>query len=305
MNYEIKISNAIEEDGKIDLIRLTNIAEGITKIAEGALQIRLKGVSLSKGRKKQSLKNSLKVTLSGLKKGSTVLCLESSKFKDTLDNLQLDIFRSESQLDLQEQTPISLFVSSFKEAKKEIVNPELLDKSLLKELKNFKKAFLADNEIFSISNQGSFADLELNKEDFNKIKILEQETPNPEPVVLNGVVEELRYSKLKVKILTDVGVINGFLSNELSADDIAPYWGKKITITGINHYKPNKISVIEINKIYEPNGSDYYFSKKPKFSTSVEDQIKNQIVRKFGHSISEIVDQWPDDDKFEDLVKLL
>ncbi len=305
MNYEIKISNAIEEDGKIDLIRLTNIAESISKIAEGALQIRLKGVSLSKGRKKQSLKNSLQVTLSGLKKGSTILCLESNKFKETLDNLQLDIFRSESQLDLQEQTPISLFVSSFKEAKKDSVNPELLDKSLLKELKNFKKAFLNDNEIFSISNEGSFEALELNKQDFNKIKILEQETPNPEPVVLNGIVEELKYSKLKVKILTDEGVINGFLSNDLSADDIAPFWGKKITITGINHYKPNKTSVIEINKIHQPNDADSYFSKKPKFSTSVEDQIKNQIDRKFGNSISDIVDKWPDEDKFEDLVKML
>lgn len=305
MNYEIKISNAIEEDGKIDLIRLATIAESISKIAEGALQIRLKGASISKGRKKQSLKNSLQVTLSGLKKGSTVLCLEADMFKDTLNDIQLDIFRSESQLDLQEQTPISLFVSSFKEAAKEHVNPEFLDKSLLKELKRFKKAFLNENEIFSIRNEGSFEELELNKHDFDRIQILEQETPDPERVVLHGVVDELRYSKLKVKIQTDAGVINGFLSNDLSAEDIAPFWGKKITITGTNHYKPNKTSVIEIHTIHQPNDADSYFSKKPKLLTSVEDQIKSQIDRKFGNSISDIVDQWPDEDTFEDLVKML
>jgi len=90
------MSDDVEENGKIDFVRLASIAEGISRIAEGALQIRLKEVSLSKGRKKESLKKSLRITVSGLKKVSTILYLESEKFKDTLDNVQLDIFRNES-----------------------------------------------------------------------------------------------------------------------------------------------------------------------------------------------------------------
>lgn len=305
MNYELKISNAIEDNGKIDLARLTSIAESINKIAEGALQIRLKGVSVTKGRKKESLKRSLKVTLSGLEKGSTILKLESEKFKDTLNHIQLDIFRSESQVDLQEQTPISLFVSSFKEVTEKNGESELLDKTLLKELKNFKKAFLNDNESFIISNEGSFDSLELDKKSFDKINILEEETPSPEPVILNGIVEELKYSKLRVKIITPDGTINGFLSDELSAEDISPYWGKEITITGINHYKSNKTSVIEIRRIHEPSSGDSYFSKKSKKSLSVEDQIKNQADRKSTNRLSEIIGKWPDEEKFEDLVKML
>ncbi len=42
MNYEIKIKNAPESNGTIDLQRLAAIADGIRKISEGALQIRLK-----------------------------------------------------------------------------------------------------------------------------------------------------------------------------------------------------------------------------------------------------------------------
>lgn len=305
MNYELKISNAIEENGKIDLVRLANIAESITKIAEGALQIRLKGISISKGRKKESLKQSLKVTLTGLKKGSTILCLESQKFEDTLDDIQLDIFRSEAQIDLQNQTPISLFVSAFKEAAHDQSESDLLDKSLLKELRNFKKAFLSEDETFIISNEGSFDSLELNKKSFDKINILEEETPDSEPVILNGIVEELKYSKLRVKIITEEGTINGFLSDELTAEDISPFWGNEITITGINHYKSNKSSVIEIRQIHEPSNKDRYFSKKSKKPLSVEDQIKYQVGRKSGNSISDIVGKWPDEDKFEDLVKML
>ena len=305
MNYELKISNAEEENGKIDLVRLASIAEGITRIAEGALQIRLKGVSITKGRKKDSLKNSLKVTLSGLKTGSTILCLESQKFEETLDNIQLDIFRSETQIDLQNQTPISLFVSAFKEAVSDSSESDLLDKSLLRELKNFRKAFLSANESFTISNEGSFDSLELNKKSFDKINILEEETPDSESIILNGIVEELKFSKLRVKIITEEGTINGFLSDELTAEDISPFWGKEITITGINHFKSNKSSVIEIKKIHVPSSNDRYFSKKLKRPLSVEDQIKDEIDRKSGSSISEIIGKWPDNERFEDLVKML
>ncbi len=63
MKYEIKIEHALEKSGTINLLRLEAIAEGIRKISEGALQIRLRGVSLTKGRKKISLKDSLKVSL--------------------------------------------------------------------------------------------------------------------------------------------------------------------------------------------------------------------------------------------------
>jgi len=306
VNYEFKISHAVEGDGKIDLVRLANIAESITKIAEGALQIRLKGISLTKGRKKESLKQSLKVTLNGLKMGSTILCLEAQKFKDTFDNVQLDIFKSESQIDLQEQTPISLFIASFNEVANNSKESELLDKTLLKELKNFKNAFLNDNETFIISNEGSFQSLELCKTDFDKINILEEETPGPEPIMLNGIVEELKFSKLKVKIITtDGSKINGFLSDELSADDISPFWGKEITITGTNHYKSNRTSVIEIKSIHEPCVDDKYFSKKPQKQLSVEDQIKDQIDRKSGNRLSDIIGKWPDNETFEDLVNML
>lgn len=305
MKYELKISNGVEENGKIDLVRLADIADGISRIAEGALQIRLKGVSLSKGRKKESLKKSLKITLSGLKKGSTILCLESEKFEATLNGIQLDIFGSESQTDLQDQTPVSLFISSFNEAVNNSGESELLDKALLKELKNFKKSFLNDKETFTISNEGSVRPLKLTTKDFDKIRILEKETPDSEPVIVNGIVEELTYSKRRVKILTEDGVTNGFLADNLSTEDISAFWGKKITITGINHYKSNKTSVIEIQRIYQPIESDKYFSRKSKEFTSVEKQIRDQINRKSGNHLSEIAGKWPSDEKFEDLVKML
>ncbi len=304
MKYEIKIENSPEPSGTIELQRLAVLAESMLKISEGALQIRLRGISLTKGRKKTSLKESLKVSLTSVKQGSTVLCLESEKFEKTLEPYQTDLFRQEAQRDLPEQTPVSLFINTFQNALGRDGGQEFLDKPLLKELKQFKKIFLSDDEVLTFSNQGSIPELKITKEDFNKIKELEEEIPNPEPVILNGIVEELKYSKLKVRIQTNEGIVDGFLSGDLSSDDIAAYWGKEVTITGTLHFKPGGKSVIEIERVFEASDKDNYFSRKPK-SETVEQQLQRQIREKGGNHFSEIVGKWPGDEDFEELVKML
>lgn len=304
MNYEIKIENATETKGTIDLHRLSLISDSIRKVSEGALQIRLRGISLTKGRKKISLKDALKVSLTGIKEGSTVLCLESEKFEKTLEPYQTDLFRWEAQQQLPQQTPMSLFIKSFQDAMNKDYEQDLLDKPLLRELKHLKNAFLNDGETLIISNQNSLPELQLKKEDFKKIKVLEDEIPDPEPVILNGIVESLKYSKLKVQIKTKEGIVDGFLSEALSTDDIAPFWGKEITITGTVHYKPSGRSVIEIERVFEAGEGDNYFSKKPK-SETVEQQLERQIREKGGNQLAQIMGKWPGDETDEEFEQLL
>lgn len=253
MNYEIKIEQASEATGAIDLRRMAQLAEGIRKVSEGALQIRLKGVSLTRGRKKTVLQDALKVTLTSIKEGSTILCLETAKFENTLPAYQTDILRAEAQADLPNETPISLLIKSFEMALDDQINEDLLDKPLLRELKNMRKAFYNEEEKITISNQGSAPAMTLTKQSFQKIKVLEEELPDPEAIVLHGIVDLLQFSKLKVKIKTEDGIVDGFLSDHLSTENIAGYWGRKVTIRGIKHFKPRGKSVIEIQHIFESN----------------------------------------------------
>lgn len=307
MKYEIKIEHAQEADGAIDLERLTKIADGIRKVSEGALQIRLKGISLTRGRKKVSLQDALKVSLTGIKEGSTILCLETEKFEKTLQSYQTDIFRAEAQAELPNETPISLFIKTFQNALTDDDHQDLLDKPLLRELKNLKKAFFNEEETMIFSNQGSLPDLQLTQKDFKKIKVLEDEIPDPQHVVLNGVVELLQFSKLKVKIKTEEGIVDGFLADDLSSEDIASFWGKEVTITGTSHFKPRGKSVIEIERVFEPGEGDSYFSKRPK-SETVEMQLERQIREKGSNPLAEIIGRWPGDEtdeEFEQMLKAL
>jgi hypothetical protein len=246
------------------------------------------------------------ITLTGLREGSTCLEFEAEPFSKTLGSFQLDVFRQESQQDLYNLTPFSLLISAFGEAAKESPASDLLDKPLLKELKNFKKAFFADNESITISNQGSIETITLNKETFTKIKILEAEIPNPKPVILNGKVEMLRHSKQKVTIQTEDGMVEGFIGENIQPQEIGVYWGKEITIAGMAYFKPGNKTIIEVERIAEPSPGDNYFSKKLK-SETIEQQITRQFNEgKSQNALSELIGKWPGDEteeEFEQFVK--
>ena len=118
-------------------------------------------------------------------------------------------------------------------------------------------------------------------------------------------MEELKYSKLQVKINTEKGTTNGFLSEGLSAETIAHYWGREITITGTTHFKSDRSSIVEIKQIHRPNIGDSYFSKKPNQGLPIEEQIKDQIEKKSGGNMTSIAGKWPGEETFEELLKLL
>ncbi len=90
----------------------------------------------------------------------------------------------------------------------------------------------------------------------------------------------------------------------MSSEKIAGFWGKEVTITGTAHFKPGGKSVIEIERVFEVVEGDKYFSKKPK-SETVEQQIQRQIRQKGGNRLSEIVGEWPGDEDFDELIKML
>lgn len=159
---------------------------------------------------------------------------------------------------------------------------------------------------FSIQNEGSFQKLTLKKSDFNKIKVVEEDIPQPESAIVNGIIEELTYSKLKVKIQTKEGIVDGFLSEKINPEYIKDWWGREGTIVGTMHYKPGKKSVIEIDRIFEYEPGDRFFSKIQKHE-SLEEQIERQLQEgKESNPLNMIVSTWQGnetDEEFEAMLK--
>lgn len=303
MLYEIKLSGTEQDDGKISLYRIGLLSQSMTDIASAALRLRLMGVSTERGRKNDRFINAININLSNLKKGSTILELECSPFSETLAGQQGDAFNAEILEKLPTQTPITLIIESFRAALNYKEESNQLDKGLLKKLKHFEKVFISDKESVTFTNQGSISELSLKQIDFKKIQQLEESIPESQKIIVNGIVDELKYSKSRILIATKEGAINGILSDSFEPEEIAKYWGKSLTIKGTAHYQPNgKMSFIVIEKIFEPGEADQYFSRTSKKET-IEQQIQRQQKQfKQSNHINEIVGQWPDDEALEEIL---
>lgn len=279
MEYEIKLSGTPFDDGAVDLDQLEIIAQHLHNIARGALQMRMFGSSYKRGRETEQITRALKIRLRGLSSGSTILHLECQPFRETLRNVQGSLFQQAILEKLPNETPVSLVMESFQDALNPEVSAELLDKHLLKDLQSFKKALTNEAQTIQFSNRGSLPDLQLRMSDFNRLKSIEEQTPNPQPVVISGIVEELKFSKAKVTFVPDQGrPITGFLGETISTSEMAGFWGQKVTIRGTAHFRPSgQMAFVEIVKVTLASQGDAYFSR-PIIRETVAQQLERQLA---------------------------
>ncbi len=307
VTYDIKLGSSEQETGTIDLDRLAFLADKIIKIAKGALQIRIGSVSHKKGKPVRYLDKVLKIKLVGIKEGSTILNCETQNFSSTLPSIQIDAFRPEVAKELKSETPMSLFMKAYLEAFDENDKEKIfLDKPLIKDLKELKKFFVNNNEELTISNNNITPTLKLKKTDFDKITQLEDSYPDPQNVVVNGIVDILEHSKSKVTIKTSLGKTYGILIDPKLFQVIKELWGEEATVYGIGHFKPNgSLHYIEIDRIFKSSPDDRYFSKIP-FAENAEQQIRRQITKKPNKNwVNDIVGKWPGDESDEEFDQLL
>lgn len=260
MNYDIKIVGENQDNGLIEFDRLNTLTKSTKDIATKSLMLKLRGFSDFKPN--ANLKKALAIyleSISGNDKEGTLLTINSTHFSETIKGLQLDFFKpTEEVLDM---TPMSLVINTFHAALSNDVDDIDLDKPILKSLLSFKSNFLSNNEIFYLSNRGSVPEIKLTKNDFKKISLLEDKIPEPQKIILNGQLDELKVSKGKLGLQTKDSLINVFTNDNFIIDDIINYLGKEITLTGIAHYKPNgEISFVNIQDFGDSSINDSYFS---------------------------------------------
>lgn len=297
MIYTLNIENAKEESGKILLDRLIYLASSITKISEGALQLKLLGVSNRRGRKKISYDDALEIKLIGIKNKSTALLLECDSFKNTLHDYQTDLFDS----DFFNHTPISIMIDCYSVILDENIHDSdiFLDRALIKSLKELSHAFKSPTEILTISNGDMKNYLSLTKDKVESIELKEQEIPKDQKLIVTGILEELKYSKHRVKIQIEEGLLNAYISEKIEPEYIAKYWGKEITLAGIMHYGINFTKNFEITRIFEDTnkGENVFFKEIPRQTILTEIKPQNPLVKWKG--------KWPGEESFEELVDSL
>ncbi len=308
MNYDIKILREDDDNGLLEFDRLNLLTKSIKNIATKALMLEIRGFSDITPDK--HLKKALEMRLQSLvgnEKDGTSMTIDCNLFSETIKGLQLDIFKPKEQL--LEATPMALVINSFHSALSENQNEADIDKPLLKSLLNFKKNFISDNEIFYLANRGTVPEVRLTKNDFQKISLLEESIPEPNKVIVNGQLDEIKISKGRLGLQTEKGIVTVIAKNKTVLNTILEFIGKEITISGLAHYKPNgQVSFVEVKEFGKPNATDKYFSKKPNAMTAKQQllfQVKQGKGSKSFEALKAMVGMWPGDETDEEFEQLL
>ena len=309
MNYDIKIVGEDEDSGKIEFDRLSTLVKSTKDIAGKALMLELRGYSDITPDK--HLKKALQMYLqavSGSEQEGTALTIDCKHFSDTIKGLQYDLFRPKDEV--LKLTPMALVIQSFHTALDDQSQLADIDKPLLRSLMNFKKNFISGNEIFYLSNRGSVPEVKLTKEIFQKIEVLEDSIPDPQNVIVNGQLDEMKISKCRLGLKTEEGLVNLVVKEDAAIRRLVEFMGKDITIKGKAHYKPNgALSFVEIGEFNEPSGNDKYFSSIPNAVVSSQQVLFHIKETKKSNSfealkgLSGLLKDDIDEDKFQEMIK--
>lgn len=310
MNYDIKIKGDARDDGRIEFDRLARLAKTTKEIAQKALMLKLFGssaVTLPAEWKKAT--HIYLETIKGSKSRGTTLTIDAQPLATHRPVLQANAFKPELESELQKLTPMALVIQSFRQALGEDELNNTLDKPLLKSLMAFKNNFQGNKEVFYLSNRKTIPEIEVRLSDFKRIEQLEESIPEPHKIVVTGKLDEMKYSKSRILMITKDGPVNILVNDnqEQMLEDLKNFFGKEFSIQGLANYRAGgSLSFIELTGFGETSSADQYFNKLPNSMTARQQllfQAKNPVNR---NPLFDIAGEWPGEESdatFDELVK--
>jgi hypothetical protein len=308
----IKFAGFEMEKGKIPFSLLLEFGTQLRKIAEGSLRLYVEGKSFSKkGRLPDWLSASLDFNFAGLKKGSTILEIEAPVLKNTLRQVQLPIYYDLEANEVMENTALSLAMVGYEKAFLDSVNTNLLDKHLLKEMMVFNKLLLSEKCSIDFSTKNKNFHVSLTKDNFTKVKKLEENTPQPIKMRITGKLDVMKHTTAQLEIVTEKGRIRALLNNDITFDKVKPYFGDNVSIIGEVNFNPaHAITSVELISIEKAKEGDNFFTQLGNILIKDKTDIKQLIVEQDYKGVNEnrfdmVINELQIEESIDDLLNML
>jgi hypothetical protein len=266
IKHIIRLQGFDLDNGKISFSLLAKLNDRLIRLSESTLLSFVEGNStIKRGRQADWLSRSLDFQLSGIEQGSTILEIQAPVLKDTIPSMQIPMFGDQTVEDVVKNSALGLGIVAFNQALSGKLDSSLLDKNLLKEMREFGGLLNnAGSSIeFGVDKKGKL--LKLKKESIEKIKSIEEKTPASIKTKVTGVLDMLKNSNQQLEIIAGEKRIRAILSDKLGMDKLKDFFGSHVTVTGTAHYNPlGHITSLEITKFEKADKKETYFEQLPK-----------------------------------------
>jgi hypothetical protein len=308
MKYKLKLEGLDTPAGTISIRALKDLIDTLIESSERGLRLAVQGESVKRGPIPIWLARSLDFTITGLKKGSTTLLMEAPALGDTAaDQIkQQDLWYAKPKPD---DTAITLFSRSLKEAVSENLESSAYDKGVLDGLLSFESFFKTFGHKLILQAPGRPAEsFTLGCDELERVRRLKAETPEPAAFVISGQFDMIQHSSKRFHLLLSNGhIIPGTIDRDvLNVENMRQFWGKKVTIKGMVHFNPGrKVRLLEAQALKPAEAGEEVFEKVPTPPKPVPLFDSDLHKLNAGPALEEIWGKWPGDESIEELLAAL
>jgi len=307
--YQFKLTGLVSPSGTISLKALEDVCDLLLEAAERGLRLAVEGTSVKRGRLPAWLSQSLDLKLVGLSKGSTVLGIEAPLLGQTAKEQirQQDFWYVVPKPD---DTALTLLAQSIHDTTAEDLESNSYDGGVLDGLLQFKpflKGSAEKVELRCVSRPGER--FKIDEPELAKIQRLKVKTPEPRAVVISGLFDVIEHNKKRFDLVLSKGdSLPGTIDAEhLDVEHMRQFWGKKVTIKGLVHFRPSrKPRLIEAQVIKPMEEGEEVFETLPEEPSQIEflNSVRETSAARQGW-LKEVWGKWPGDEPIEELLAAL
>jgi len=307
--YQLKITGLVSPSGTISLKALQDVCDLLLEAAERGLRLAVEGMSVKRGRLPVWLSKSLDLKLVGLNKGSTVLGIEAPLLGQTAEKhiRQLDFWYVVPKPD---DTALTLLAKSIHDTTAEDLESNSYDGGILDGLLQFKPFLKGSAEKVELRCVSRPAErFKLDEPELAKIKRLKARTPEPRAFVISGLFDVIEHNRQRFHLVLSNGEsLPGTIDAEnLDLEHMRQFWGKKVTVKGIVHFRPSrKPRLIEAQVIKPMEEGEEVFETLPEEPSQIEflNSVRERAAARQGW-LKEVWSKWPGDESINDLLAAL
>ncbi len=300
--YQLQLSGLPENEGQIKAKRLLRVVEALIETAERATRLSATGEGKGRGSKPGWLNASVDFTITGLKKGSTVIDLEAPSLRDTAYDVftQHDFWREQPSLD---DTALDLAALAIEEAGADSPEGDRFDNSVLDAILKFSKSGGISGISYELVPQGpAQGRFTLDERICARVREQVKNIPLPKAFIVTGMLDEIKHGGGRFRLLLGR---NSYILGRLNADflDVEALrflWGKPTTVEGTVHFKVNgQPRLIEARKISARVEGDEVFEEMPTRKQDME-----RVLRASAQVADpkDLAGAWPGDEPIEELL---
>lgn len=307
--YQLQLKGLASPSGTIPMMVLKDVCELLLGAAERGLRLAVEGTSVKRGRLPAWLTKSLDLKLTGMKKGSTVLAIEAPMLGETAEDeiQQQDFWYVVPRPD---DTALTLLARSVHDTTAELLDSDAYDAGILDsllEFKSFLKSSAKQVELRCVSRPREH--FKLGEQEITKIQRLKAKTPEPRAFVVSGLFNVIEHNKKRFHLLLSNGesLLGTIDSEYLNVEQMRQFWGKKVTIKGIVHFRPSRTPrLIEAQVIKAMEQGEEVFETLPQEPSQIEfvNSVREAAAAQKGW-LKEVWGKWPGDEPIEELLAAL